>query len=792
MKLGKINKIKILAACLAATACIAVHGGEAEAAGETKIHFIGIMDGGDAILLESNGHFGMVDSGEDWDYPDSEEYPLRSGTTTHMGYEQQVIHYLEKQGVKKLDFYIASHAHSDHIGSGDEILNYFPTERLYIGNYSDDYIRDESHLWDNKYVYDSLINAAKANGTQVITNLDLSENKPSLTFKMGDMQIEIMNAEKDRDENGNYLSVPDENCNSLVTKIIAYDKVALLTADLDPWVRDGEEYGDTVRVVNQLIEELWAGEEIEVPDVKEEEEYDDIDDYQVYRERVMSTPENGSWNYNSKSISSNVIDESKVNTGKTISIDLLKMPHHGVNYNNTTYFLTSINPKVAVVTGDMSIINNRERDCMPNTEFYSTAEDAAAVVATFTEEPIDTQYEKLDPEWAEINGQWYYFDENGRVFKDQKAHEIDDKVFYFDEQGAVYTDDCWVMVNEKWRYWLTDGEYFKGDWLREGDDWYYFEQNGDAVTGWKEIKGNWFYFYENCKLATNTWIGSYYLNGDGIWEPEATRDEWVLSGNRWWYRHGDGSYTTSDWELIDGSRYYFDEAGWMVTGWQWIEDKCYYLASNGALATDAWIGDYYVNEAGEWEPEATRDEWVLSGNRWRYCHGDGSYTTSDWELINGSWYYFDEAGWMVTGWQWVEDKCYYLTPSGALAVDTWIDAYYVDESGAWVPEKTKGQWILSGDRWWYQHLDRTYTTSDWELINGNWYYFDEAGWMVTGWKQIDQEWYYMYADGIMAANVWVGNYFLKGNGVMAKAEWVDNDNYYVDENGVYDPQGQIH
>ena len=35
----------------------------------TKIHFISLNSTTDAILLESNGHYGMVDSGEDWDYP---------------------------------------------------------------------------------------------------------------------------------------------------------------------------------------------------------------------------------------------------------------------------------------------------------------------------------------------------------------------------------------------------------------------------------------------------------------------------------------------------------------------------------------------------------------------------------------------------------------------------------------------------------------------------------------------------------------------------------------------------
>ena len=107
-----------------------------EASGETKIHFISLNSTTDAILLESNGHYGMVDSGEDWDYPDSEEYPLREGVTKGIGYEQQVIHYLKQLGVEKLDFYIATHSHSDHIGSGDEILNYFPTERLYINEYN--------------------------------------------------------------------------------------------------------------------------------------------------------------------------------------------------------------------------------------------------------------------------------------------------------------------------------------------------------------------------------------------------------------------------------------------------------------------------------------------------------------------------------------------------------------------------------------------------------------------------------------------------------------------------------
>ncbi len=55
-----------------------------------------------------------------------------------------------------------------------------------------------------------------------------------------------------------------------------------------------------------------------------------------------------------------------------------------------------------------------------------------------------------------------------------------------------------------------------------------------------------------------------------------------------------------------------------------------------------------------------------------------------------------------------------------------------------------GQWIQAADgRWWYRHSDGSYTTNNWELINGKWYYFDAQGWMVVGWIQLGGTWYYL-------------------------------------------------
>ena len=79
----------------------------------------------DAIVLESNGHFGIVDSGEDDDYADGSDarYPWRDGIAT-WGYTSNVDAYLQKLGVNSsnLDFYIGTHSHSDHIGNADTII----------------------------------------------------------------------------------------------------------------------------------------------------------------------------------------------------------------------------------------------------------------------------------------------------------------------------------------------------------------------------------------------------------------------------------------------------------------------------------------------------------------------------------------------------------------------------------------------------------------------------------------------------------------------------------------------
>ncbi len=71
------------------------------------------------------------------------------------------------------------------------------------------------------------------------------------------------------------------------------------------------------------------------------------------------------------------------------------------------------------------------------------------------------------------------------------------------------------------------------------------------------------------------------MTGPGQWaemQAQAYKDiyGWIREGDRWWYRNQDGSYTVSNWQLIDEKWYFFDSKGYMVTGWIDWNGKSYY------------------------------------------------------------------------------------------------------------------------------------------------------------------------------------------------------------------------
>lgn len=89
-----------------------------------------------------------------------------------------------------------------------------------------------------------------------------------------------------------------------------------------------------------------------------------------------------------------------------------------------------------------------------------------------------------------------------------------------------------------------------------------------------------------------------------------------------------------------------------------------------------------------------------------------------------------------------------------------------------------GQWIQASDgRWWYRHSDGSYTTNNWEYINGKWYYFDASGRMATGWINLNEKWYYLDSSGAMVTG-W--------HKIAYEGQYNNNPYWnYFDSNGAY-------
>ena len=79
-----------------------------------KIHFLPTV-WSDAILLEKDGHFGLVDAGLNF---------------------EKFQNYLTKIGAEKFDFIILTHFHKDHYGSIADIVKAYPVERVIFKDFS--------------------------------------------------------------------------------------------------------------------------------------------------------------------------------------------------------------------------------------------------------------------------------------------------------------------------------------------------------------------------------------------------------------------------------------------------------------------------------------------------------------------------------------------------------------------------------------------------------------------------------------------------------------------------------
>ncbi|MBQ3513537.1 MAG: N-acetylmuramoyl-L-alanine amidase family protein [Lachnospiraceae bacterium] len=114
--------------------------------------------------------------------------------------------------------------------------------------------------------------------------------------------------------------------------------------------------------------------------------------------------------------------------------------------------------------------------------------------------------------WFKDSGTWYYLNANGSM---QTGWLKDGgKWYYLSGSGAMAQG--WMKVSGKWYYLGNSGGMITG-WFKQSNVWYYLSDSGAMLNGWQKIKNKWYYFYASGKMASNTKIGSYYVNSNGEW-----------------------------------------------------------------------------------------------------------------------------------------------------------------------------------------------------------------------------------------------------------------------------------
>ena len=195
----------------------------------------------------------------------------------------------------------------------------------------------------------------------------------------------------------------------------------------------------------------------------------------------------------------------------------------------------------------------------------------------------------------------------------------------------------------------------------------------EAVSGWYENpKGTWYYFEEGEMLA-NEWVQDgfwYYLGADGVMVKGWKQLEW--NGVTDWYYFktyapNSGSMMTG-WQFLGGKWYYMASSGKMLTGWQQLGGKWYYL--------DPVNGDM---ETG----------WQQLDGKWYYMDPTNGDMKTGWQKVGNTWYYMNASGAMVTGWQRLSwngvTNWYYFQSSGAMATSGTIDGWNIASSGIATP-----------------------------------------------------------------------------------------------------------
>lgn len=228
--------------------------------------------------------------------------------------------------------------------------------------------------------------------------------------------------------------------------------------------------------------------------------------------------------------------------------------------------------------------------------------------------------------FAEIDGQKYYFDENGNKVTGFKTIGTDS--YYFNESGMMQTG---LQV-------LHDQETGIAVYSLRKEDGklHYYLENGAAYSGMINLEGKVYYFDKGLQS-----VGEKQANG-------------------YWYNFKEDGSLSVGFVNMGNSAKYYDNLGRRQTGTFKIDKVTYNTDSNGFITKASWEGvSYYCQKDGRWA-------WNVVGNY--YFGGSGCVPTTVTMIvntINGTNYTPNQVG------QILHNAGYFNTSSIGTGSESW-------------------------------------------------------------------------------------------------------------------------
>lgn len=157
-----------------------------------QVHYIDVGQG-NCSLIVCDGKTLLIDAGEN-------------------GHETEVINYIRSLGIEKLDYIIATHQHSDHIGGLPEVIEEFGMDNIIMPKLTEEQTPTTS-------TYKAFLKAVQASGAKVIAS------KVGASYSLGSATFDIYGPVTNDAEDINSMSV--------ITKVTYGENTFMFTGDAE-------------------------------------------------------------------------------------------------------------------------------------------------------------------------------------------------------------------------------------------------------------------------------------------------------------------------------------------------------------------------------------------------------------------------------------------------------------------------------------------------------------------------------------------------------------------------------